>query len=69
MQRTAGPFHFLCLAEFAAAHGGEENQSVFRGSMNLAKNTFHGADCASEASAGSEVPSLLKSKPSEAGSI
>ncbi len=46
----------ISLAEFASA---DANKSgiIFREDMRLEKNTAHGADCASEASAGSEVQS------------
>ncbi len=56
------------LAEFAPA-GANKTGHFFRGDMCLAKNTYRGADCASEASAGSEAQSLLKSEPSEEGPI
>jgi hypothetical protein len=56
------------LAEFAPA-GANKIGLIFRGDMCLAKNPFRGAGCASEASAGSEAQSLLKSEPSEAGPI
>jgi hypothetical protein len=44
------------LAEFASADANRVG-IIFHGDMRLAKNTAHGADCASEASAGSEVQS------------
>ena len=46
----------ISLAEFASADANKAG-IIFRGDMRLAKNTAHGADCASEASAGSEVSS------------
>jgi hypothetical protein len=52
------------LAEFASADA-KKVGIIFRRSMYVAKNTSHGADCASEASAGSGVRSFSNRNPAK----